>query len=211
MKLVVIGAGGRTGRLVIERAVADGHRVTGVARRPASVGLTDPELNIVRGDVLEPDSLVDPLAAADAVCYLVGVPGRSTSVTRSVGMANLTGAMVASGVRRVFAVSPTAIDVSREAPLLRRATVKFLIDKRNRNPFLEYERVEDEMRHGGVEWTAIRVARLTDAPATFRYRARLGNHIRDERPLSRADLADYLLTHLGDESIRNAVVTVSGP
>jgi len=210
MKLVVVGASGRTGRLVMERAVAAGHRVTGVARRPAAVPLVSSEATVVRGDVLDPDSLIDPLAAADAVFYLVGEPGRSTTVTRSTGMAHLTAAMVSSGVRRVFAVAPTAIDVGRQSSLVRKAMVKFFIDKRNRNPFLDYERTEDEMRHGGVDWTAVRVTRLTDGPATGRYRSALGNYISGERPISRADLADYLLTHLTDESIRNRVVTLSG-
>jgi uncharacterized protein YbjT (DUF2867 family) len=211
MKLVVIGATSRTGRLVIDRATAAGHHLTAVARNPAAVTVTHPELTVVRGDVEEPDSLVEPVAGADAVFYLVAKPGRTTYVTRSTGAANLAKAMDIGGSRRVFTVSPTAIDVPPQASPVRKAWVKFFLDKRNRNPFLEFDRTEDELRHSGLDWTVIRVRSLSDGPATGDYRTAAGRYIDKERPLSRADLADFLIDQAGDLSTSRSIVTVSGP
>ena len=212
MKVVVVGAGGRTGRLVVARAVAQGHRVTAVARRPDSVPAPSPDCTVVPGDALVPDTLADPLAAADAVLYLVAEPGRSTSVTRSFGMANVVDVINSSGgAAHVLAVTPSAIDVSTAASLWRRLTVRMLVDKVQRNPFLDHERTEDEMRSSGVPWTAVRVRALTDGPATGEYRTATGNHIPAERPVSRADLADFLIRALAEADVRDKVVSVSGP
>jgi uncharacterized protein YbjT (DUF2867 family) len=212
MKVVVIGAAGRTGRLVVERALAGGHRVTAVVRHPGALPVEHPDCTVVRGDVLAPETLVDPLAAADAVFYLVAEPGRSTSVTRSFGMAHVVDVVRDSGgSARVFAVTPTAIEVSGSASLWRRLTVRMLIDKVQRNPFLDHERTENEMRGDGVGWTAVRVRSLTAGPASGTYRRAVGNHIPAERPVSRADLADFLVRALSEEGLRNRVVTLSGP
>ncbi|MEV6848445.1 NAD(P)H-binding protein [Actinoplanes sp. NPDC051411] len=210
MKVVVIGAAGRTGRLVVGRALADGHRVIAVVRHPETMPVEHPDCVVVRGDVLKPETLVDPLAAAEAVFYLAAEPGRATSVTRSFGMAHVVDLVRDSGgTARVFAVSPSAIDVSASASLWRRLSVRMVIDKVLRNRFLDHERTEDELRNGGVSWTVVRVRGLIDGPAG-RYRTEVGNHIAGERPVSRGDLADFLVKALTDPDLRDRVVSLSG-
>jgi uncharacterized protein YbjT (DUF2867 family) len=49
MNLVVFGAGGKTGNLVVERAVAAGHLVT-LFLREAPTQLKNPSIRLVTGD-----------------------------------------------------------------------------------------------------------------------------------------------------------------
>ena len=56
IRLFVIGATGRTGRLLLEQALGRGHRVTAFARNPSSLEPTA-NLEIVVGDVRSPDQL----------------------------------------------------------------------------------------------------------------------------------------------------------
>src|SRR5207302_8934392 len=49
MKLVVLGANGRTGRLVVEQALAAGHNVTALVRSPEKLTIRNSGLRIVAG------------------------------------------------------------------------------------------------------------------------------------------------------------------
>jgi hypothetical protein len=52
--LVVLGASGRTGRLVVEQALAAGHFVTALVRSPEKLTLRHPKLRVVVGDATDP-------------------------------------------------------------------------------------------------------------------------------------------------------------
>ena len=64
MKLTVFGPTGSTGEQIVRQALASGHEVTAVARRPEAVSLTDPQLRVVYGDVLDPVALHDGIVGA---------------------------------------------------------------------------------------------------------------------------------------------------
>ena len=57
MKLVVFGATGNTGRNVVEQALEAGHEVTAVARKPPALKISHARLEVLRGDVMDPDSV----------------------------------------------------------------------------------------------------------------------------------------------------------
>jgi uncharacterized protein YbjT (DUF2867 family) len=49
MNLVVLGASGRTGSLVVEQALAAGHTVTALVRSPEKLTTGNPNLRVVTG------------------------------------------------------------------------------------------------------------------------------------------------------------------
>ena len=71
-RIAVVGATGVLGRPVVQRLLARGHAVRAIVRRPeATAGLAPaPLLEVVPGDILEPDSLVVGLRGCDAVLHL---------------------------------------------------------------------------------------------------------------------------------------------
>lgn len=73
MNLLIFGATGGTGRVLVEQALAQGHIVTAFARNPAKVRTTHQNLRIVKGDILKYDSIEMALAGQDAVLSTLGV------------------------------------------------------------------------------------------------------------------------------------------
>ncbi|GAB2846374.1 NAD(P)-dependent oxidoreductase [Lentzea nigeriaca] len=195
MRLVVFGATGRIGRAVVARARAEGHEVTGLSQ--ADLDVREPI----------PAELVD---GADAVIFAAGKPGRGPSIVRSMGMANVVAAMDSAGVKRVLAVMPSAVHIAPGAPLTRKIALRFFVHKLYRNPFLDLERMEDELHHSSLDWTVVRTARLYDGPATGRVVAVPGTVRGPERPVSVADLAAYLVSHVDDSSLYRGTVTLTG-
>ncbi|NDU71799.1 NAD(P)H-binding protein [Actinomadura sp. DSM 109109] len=103
--IAVIGATGRTGRLIIQRALADGHHVTAIARRPQSLASTSPRLTTAIADIHTPGSLHGLLDDHDAVISALGANGRGPTTVYSAGTAEIISAMKPRRRERVCPVN----------------------------------------------------------------------------------------------------------
>ena len=74
MKIVVFGANGATGRLLTGQALAAGHEVTAVTRRPADFPLADERLTVAEADVDDALAVRRVVEGAEAVLSTLGVP-----------------------------------------------------------------------------------------------------------------------------------------
>ena len=101
MKIIVFGATGATGRSVVERALAGGHDVLAVARKPEAV-TARPRLVVVQGDVLNAASVAAALADGDAVICAIG-PARNGApgTLISEGTKNIVAGCARGGVKRL--------------------------------------------------------------------------------------------------------------
>ena len=73
MNVVVFGATGRTGRLLVEGALARGHVVTALVRAPEKLGDLRDRVRVVRGDVLDGGAVSDAVDGQDAALVALGV------------------------------------------------------------------------------------------------------------------------------------------
>lgn len=53
MKIALIGASGNIGSAIRDEALSRGHQVTAIVRRPEKITVTNPNLTVAKGDVLE--------------------------------------------------------------------------------------------------------------------------------------------------------------
>ena len=206
MKLVVFGANGGTGRQVVEQGLAAGHSVTAVVRRPDALALRHERLRLVCGDVLQPNTMSEPIANQDAVISALGTHGRAPTTVYSAGLANIMGAMRAAGVRRLLCVSASGLD---PAPLLQRWVAKPILWWLLRSSYTDLTRMEAAVKASDLDWTIVRPPRLTNKPRTGRYQIATNAQLRRSWSLTRADLADYILNHLADRASYRAVVEVA--
>src|SRR5437764_1203871 len=110
MKLVVFGATGGIGAQVVQQALAAGHEVTAVARRPEAITLRHECLKVVQGDVLDAESVRKAVMGKDVVVSAVGARDRGPTTVYSQGNANILQAMQAAHVRRIFCISASGLD-----------------------------------------------------------------------------------------------------
>lgn len=211
MKVTVFGASGRTGRLVVARALDNGHNVTAVLRTPAPPGDRQ-RLRVVCGDVLDPATTEAAVAGSDAVVSTVAPPLRRhvlrpTDLYSTSGR-NLVRAMRDAGVRRLIVVSSAGVlDGDPSHPLLYRLVLKpGLLD---RALYRDMRKMEREVASSDLDWTIVRASGLTDGPATGRYRVASGQLPERGHRLSRADLANFLLDHLDGKSEIHSYPTVA--
>src|SRR2546423_12846255 len=72
VKLFVIGATGRTGREVVQQALARNHHVTALVRSPASLPLKNERLSVLKGNAMDENELFRAIQNHDAVVSTLG-------------------------------------------------------------------------------------------------------------------------------------------
>jgi putative NADH-flavin reductase len=74
MNIVLFGATGNIGKVILDEALARGHHVTAIVRDPARVTASNPQLVVAQGDLLHPATYEAALKGADAAIASVNDP-----------------------------------------------------------------------------------------------------------------------------------------
>ncbi len=202
MRVLIVGATGRTGRAAVAAAVAAGHEVRAFARSAAQTAWPA-GVTAWPGDACDPAAVTAAVTGVDAVIVALSMVRASdwpwariltpldlhTRAARA-----LTAACARAGVRRYLTLS--AHGVGDAAP---RAGWAFLALVRASNIGVAYDelgRAEAVVAASGLDWTIVRPTRLTQAPGTGRWRAdpQLVTTSWDRIP--RDDVAAYLVQAL---------------
>ena len=190
--MLILGASGRTGRLLVERALGHGHRVTALVRSGSAFLIEHPNLRVVTGDVLRPDTLPDALAGCDLVISLVAPRPRKSGDVYTEGMRNLANAAIAAGVSRLIAVSAEGAGVNSSAlPLGYRFVRRIPVVSRLYPAIALME--SGLTARDDLDWTVVRPAILTNRTPAGTYRVVEGSVVPGGLSISRADLAAFLL------------------
>lgn len=211
MKLVVFGANGPTGRLVTRQALAEGHTVTAVTRRPDAFPIEDPHLRVAGADALDAASVEGVVAGHDRVISTLGVPYTREPVTVfSQSARNIVAAMSRHGLRRLVCV--TSIGVHTELPRAEkfffRKVVGPILPAMGRPLYEDARRMEEIVRAGDLDWTIVRPSGLFDTTTVSDYRIAVAPQRLPGMFTSRTDLADVLLHEAVDDRHVRACIEV---
>lgn len=209
MRLVILGATGGIGRIVVEQAVKAGHEVTALVRDPSALSVAGAEVR--RADVLDATELTPLLAGADAVVSALGVrpPVKGPVSLLASGASSALKAMEATGVTRYLMVSAAGAFRERADGPVTKAVVKPLLNRVLRHSFDDTREAEKIVRASAVDWTIVRPPRLTDTPRTGRYRIGGEDGLKGSYTVSRADVADFLLRSIGDRSTHRRAIVIA--
>ena len=116
MKVLVLGGSGKTGSLVIERALAKGHEVTALVRDGSE--FKQENARVVRGDATDREAVLQAVEGNEAVIDTIGgsTPYKDTTLERTAAH-NVIEAMQAKNIRRLIVISMMGLGTSRtQAP-----------------------------------------------------------------------------------------------
>lgn len=74
MNIVLFGATGNIGKVILQEALDRGHHVTAIVRDPTRVTVANPNLKLAQGDLLNPSTYEAALQGADAAIASVNDP-----------------------------------------------------------------------------------------------------------------------------------------
>lgn len=192
MRLAILGATGRTGRLLVQRAIDAGHHV-----------------QTLNGDALDDAQVRRALRGADAVVSCLGPrPGAPVDFCAQ-STRVLIEAMQAEGIQRVVSVSGAMCGPQTELGRFYRAmthvpALAHALDDRHAQEAL--------LARSTLDWTLVRPPRLTDDAPSPSVRIEPHGPILLRAHCSRAQLADALLALVqNDNAVGQALYVSSEP
>ncbi len=194
----MFGGTGRTGRFIVQQALAAGHEVTAFARNPDRVSFTHERLRVVRGDVLGAASVDRAVQGHDVVLSALGTPARGSPSVLPRGIRHILDAMEAHGMRRIVCMSAAGALHEDTGSVLGNAGLG-LFRLFLRGLYLEHGWMLAEIGRTDVAWTVVRPVLLTNGPRTGRYRVALEGIPPRGFRISRADVADFMIRQLASE------------
>lgn len=201
MNLTLIGSTGRTGRYVLAEALRRGHRVTAFTRNATALEAR-PDV-VVEGDGRDLEKMRLAVAGADAVISIInggdsGDPHRAAEATRTI-----IRAMTETGVERLIVTTPYPIVARR--PFL----VLWLLRRLLATQYADARDLERAVSTSDLDWTIVRLTRLTDRPAVGAVVIRR-ELLAKPRSLTRADVATTLLDIAQEDHLSGVAVNVHG-
>jgi putative NADH-flavin reductase len=207
MNIIIFGSNGGIGIQTLEQALADGHNVTAIARRPETIKIQHDCLQVIRGDVMDLSSIIQPMKGQEVVVSAIGVTqGRVPTTVYSAGVANIMQAMTQAGVRRLLCISASGLN---PGPWYQRLIAKPLLWLAFKEAYSDMVRMETAVQASALDWTIIRPPRLTDKQRIGHYQIALNRQLRHGAFISRADVADYILNHLTDAQTYHGMVEIA--
>jgi len=203
MNVLIFGANGKTGKLVVEKALIAGHTVTAFLRTPAEI----PNVRVVTGDASNPAAVRAAVTGQQAVVDTIGgkTPWKSTMLEQTAAR-NIIAAMQAVSARRIIVVSMMGLGSSRpQAPFWYSS---LLMPTFLHGSSADKAAMEAVIMASDLDYTIVRPPILTETSAT-------GSILTPTPPtkahkITRADLAQFLVDQItGTQYLKQAVVVAN--
>jgi putative NADH-flavin reductase len=203
LRLAILGATGRAGRVVVEQALQGGHHINALARDPARIR-PHAQLRVVGGDVRDPAAVARALEGADAIVSTLGKRRRGPDVCTD-GIRTVLATPAHNGPRRLIILSNYGVADSRHRTAY--VATSWLLE---RAVLQDKEKMEALVKDSDTDWTVVRAPMLTNGPRTGQYRTGTDLRLSFAARVSRADLAEFMLAELRDNAyLRRAVIITS--
>jgi putative NADH-flavin reductase len=213
MKVLILGAAGKTGRLVVDQALAVGHKVVAfVHAAPEGKEQEDqkhpfpPTAEVIHGDVQNPTRLEHAMQGCEAVIDTLGgkTPWKSTELEANAARVVLE-VMERVGAKRLIVISVLGAGENEgQIPFMYE---HLLMPTYLRGAIKDKNEMESEVRSSQVEWVLVRPPVLNDHDATGSIHIVPAHEIAHH--LTRADLAHFLVDQLTSNQHVGQTVTIA--
>jgi putative NADH-flavin reductase len=210
-RVVVFGASGGVGRRVVEQAVGRGLEVVAVVRSPSKLQVTDPRLTVVTAELSDREAIAAAVRGADAVISALGpsLDRKAQGVPLVEGTRNIVDGMLAAGVRRYVGMATPSLRDPRDGRSLIATLVQTMGRVTLARAYRELLAMSEIVTNSDLDWTIARFLQPTDGPATGKIRVGFMGRDKIGFPITRADIATFLLDQLDDTRFVRAAPAIS--
>lgn len=199
MRVVVFGATGGTGKLLIQQAIANSYQVVAYARYPSKIDFKSEQLTIVKGELSDEKSIENAINGADAVISLLGPRGDSKHKPLTNGMKNIVKAMKTKSVRRLVASSTLSVRDPEDKPNFTVSLMVGIVKTTMHAAYDDIIEAAEVIRGSDLDWTIVRVATLNNKPKAGTVKVGYVGSGQVGLDISRADFADFMLKQVEDK------------
>src|SRR5690606_5200569 len=206
MRLIIFGATGSVGTLLVQQALQQGYTVTAFTRNTDKLSAISHErLSVFKGDLFNPADVDRAIAGQDAVLCVIGDGNKGT--VRSQGTKNIIAAMKNNGVKRLVCETTLGLGDSKGNLNL---MWKIIFGIFLRKAFKDHEMQEQHVFGSRLDYTIVRPSAFTDGDVTGAYKVGFDSRAKGlTLKIARADVADFILKQVNTDRYLNRAVSIS--
>lgn len=198
MNILLLGATGRTGKLILKELLAQDYSVNIIVRNQEKVKTKSTDLNVYEGSTLDKELLNKAITGCTAVISALNISRRSDfpwaalrtpKTLMSDTMNNIISVLHQHKIKRVVVISAWGVnETNKNIPFWFRWLINNSIIKYG---YLDHERQEKLLAASDIDWTAIRAVGLIDSMADKPITVSLNNSPKPSLTISRNAVAKF--------------------
>jgi putative NADH-flavin reductase len=195
--IAVFGATGRTGIPFVKQALAKGHHVVALVRKPSKMPINHKNLELIVGDALNAVDVQRTINRVDGVVSCLGQDKGSQPDFQTKATRLIVDTMKKEGVRRFISLTGGGVrDATNDKPGFMDNLIVFIMKnvagKGAKNALQDGISHAELVRKSGLDWTIVRGPMLTEDPAKGSYQVGNVGTVKGIK-LTREDLAAFML------------------
>ena len=192
-KVAVLGGGGRTGNYLVNQLLKEGFSIKLLLRNPESFSIQNNQIEIIKGDALDLESIQSLLKDSDAVLSTIG-QRKDEPLVASVATKNILQVMKDLGIQRYLLLAGLNIDTpfDKKSEKTEKATdwmkANFPIIQQDRQKAYNF------LIESNVNWTQVRVPFIEFADLSSEIVVNLEDCLGDK--ISAIDIAQFMIREM---------------
>ena len=200
MKILLLGATGRTGRHLLQQALDRGHTVHALVRDRGRVKITSENLTVYEGSPLDKRSMQHAMTGCEAILSALNISRtndwpwaklRTPEDFLSSAMKNIIELAPQHHIQRIVFTSAWGVaETRKDIP----GWFRWFIEHSNiLYPYEDHARQEELLKASPLEWTAIRAVGLIDGKKKKPVMVSFHNEPKPRITIGRSSLAGFML------------------
>ena len=208
-KIALFGASGQTGQQFLIQALEKGYSVKALVRNLNSIPQKSPQLGLIQGDVLNLIDVEKTVEGCDVVISLFGHVKNSPEWLQSDGTNNIIKAMKKYKISKIVSLSGGGLPYpEKDEPKFMDKVIRTIMSIAVPKVLNDAIKHGELLRNSGLKWSIVRGPRLTNDPKVGKYRVGWVG-VNASTKVGRADLADFIVTQVEDDSFAYQMPFVS--
>jgi len=206
-RILVFGATGGTGQELVKQALAKSYEVTAFVRSPQKLKISNSNLTIIKGDVLNYTQVLNAIENHDIIFCNLGMPASDKSTLRKNGTTNIVNAMEAKGKTRF--ICQTSLGFGDSKYLLPWHMKYFIVPLILKSAFADHQLQETVIEKSSLDWTIVRPGNMTNGKKTEKYKHGFGINEKIKLKISRSDVAHFMLNQINNNNYLHQKIGLS--
>jgi putative NADH-flavin reductase len=210
MKVALFGATGGTGLEFLKQSQGGKDQITVFARSTQSLTENFKEIQVIKASIDDQEFLLSSVKDFDVIVSIVGIAGllqaRKPGALYERTAKTLIRIAKENRIPKTIVVTSGGVMEAPGEPWIMKYILKPFFLK---NMYEDMKVMEKLISDSDLNFTIVRPPYLTNGPLTKKYRTIVNDWFMNDKDLSRADLAHYLLSILGDTTLNRKFVGIS--
>src|SRR5260221_1517392 len=216
MKILILGATGRTGRLIVEDALKQGYDLNVLVRDKNKISFSSKSIKVYQGTPTRRADLAAAMQGCEVIISALGIARASDApwsklitaenfITES--MKNVIAEADQQNLKRIITISAWGVGESKkEIPFW----LRWLINYTNLRPvYAEHESEEKLLANSNLNWTAVRPVALNNSKKLKTLKVSFNNFPKPNLQISRQSVAKFIVDIVKSDNYEMQSPTIS--